>query len=114
MSDIAEQIREVIRAWQKQSGVSVSEQALQIIVAAVSAIVYDPHPDWRLPEGIFPWPTKGQGLEEVQQDAIKNLQELLNELAEKSPGEAKINTFTLLHEASNMLDRICPFDKRGG
>jgi hypothetical protein len=112
MSDIAEQIREEIRAWQKQSGVTISEQALQIIVAAVSAIVYDPHPDWRLPEGIWPWPSKDQGLEEVQQDAIRNLQGILVELASKSPGATNINTFTLLHEASNILDRICPFDKR--
>lgn len=111
MSDIAEQIRREIRAWQKQSGVSVSEQVLQIIVAAVSAIVYDPHPGWRLPTGIKPWPSKDEGLQEVQQDAIKKIPDILSSLAGASPGEASINTFTLLHSASDMLAKFCPFDK---
>jgi hypothetical protein len=111
MSDIAEQIRSEIRAWQKQSGVSVSEQVLQIIVAAVSAIVYDPHPGWRLPTGMGPWPSKDEGLQEVQQDAIKKIPDILSSLARASPGEASINTFTLLHSAADMLAKFCPFDK---
>lgn len=112
MADIAEQIRSEIRAWQKQSGVSISEQVLQIIVAAVSAIVYDPHPGWRLPAGVLPWPSEGDALQEIQQDAIRKLPGVFVQLAEKSSGGLHINTFTLLHEASNILDEICPFDKR--
>jgi hypothetical protein len=114
MSDIAEQIRKEIRVWQKQSGASVSEQAQQIIVAAVSAIVYDPQPGWRLPAEMVPWPSLDEGLREVQQDAIKKIPELLDDIVKRSPGDATINTFTLLHYSSNILDRICPFDKSSG
>ncbi len=111
MSDITEQIRKEIREWQKQSGVRVPEQVQQILVAAVSAIVYDPHPGWRLPTGMEPWPSKDEGLREIQQDAIKKIPDILVDLAKASPGEAGINTFTLLHSGPNMLEKLCPFDK---
>jgi hypothetical protein len=111
MPDIAEQIHLQLHAWQKESGARISEQAKQIIVAAVSAIVYDPHPGWRLPSGMGPWPSKEAGLGEVQQDAINKLPELLDEVARKSPDGKSVNTFMLLHMMAGILDRICPFDK---
>jgi hypothetical protein len=111
MHDIAEQIRYEIAGWQRRKNASISEQAQQIIVAAVSAITYDPHPGWRLPTGMQPWPSIETGLREVQLDAIKKLPELLDEIAEKCPGRKNINTFILLHLASGILDKICPFDK---
>ncbi len=56
--DIAEQIRSKIQEWQAQRDALVSEQAKQIIIAAVSAILYDPHPGWRLPDEMTPWPSQ--------------------------------------------------------
>jgi hypothetical protein len=44
MHDIAEQIHHQLQIWQKERSACIPEQAKQIIVAAVSAIVYDPHP----------------------------------------------------------------------
>lgn len=111
MTDIAEEIRNKILAWQKQSAITVSEQAKQIIVATVSAIAYDPHPGWRLPTDMVPWPSAEEGLREVQQDAISKLPEILNDIAAQYPDQKKINTFTLLHVASTILDRMCPFNK---
>jgi hypothetical protein len=57
MDDIAEQIRNKILEWQRQNAARVSEQAKQIVLAAVSAISYDPHPGWRLPTEMTPWPS---------------------------------------------------------
>lgn len=111
MSDIAEQIRNKIFEWQKQRAASVSEQAKQIIVATVSAVAYDPHPGWRLPSEMMPWPSMQEGLREVQQDAINKIPEILDRIAEQSPDEKTINTFTLLHVAPGILDKMCPFDK---
>ncbi|TLG73705.1 hypothetical protein [Methylocystis sp. B8] len=111
MHDIAEQIRGKILEWQKRNAASVSEQAKQIVLAAVSAISYDPHPDWRLPDDMMPWPSMDQGLLEIQQDAINKLPKILDELAERSPNGKNIDAFTVLHAASTILDRICPFDK---
>jgi len=113
MADVAGQIRTKILAWRQQRAADVSEQSKQIIVAAVSAILYDPHPGWRLPTGMTPWPSMGEGLREVQQDAIDKLPELLDEVARLSPGGRTINAFVLLHAVSAILDRICPFDKGG-
>ncbi|WP_442754685.1 hypothetical protein ACNHKD_17075 [Methylocystis sp. JAN1] len=111
MTDIAEQIRSKILEWQQQRAAVVSEQSKQIIVAAVSAISYDPHPGWRLPVEMTPWPSVGEGLREVQQDAINKLPDLLDEVARLSPRGPSINAFVLLHAASDILDKICPFDK---
>jgi hypothetical protein len=108
--DIAEQIRNKILEWQKQRAASVSEQAKQIIVATVSAISYDPHPGWRLPGGMMPWPSLDEGLSEVQQDAINKLPEILDEIASQSKAK-NINTFCLLHIAPHILNKMCPFDK---
>jgi hypothetical protein len=113
MDDIAEQIRNKILEWQRQNAARVSEQAKQIVLAAVSAISYDPHPGWRLPTEMTPWPSLDEGLLEVQQDAISKLPEILDELAEKSPDGKNISAFTVLHAAPSILDRICPFDKVG-
>jgi hypothetical protein len=113
MDDIAEQIRNKILEWQRQNAARVSEQAKQIVLAAVSAISYDPHPGWRLPTGMGPWPSFDEGLREVQQDAISKLPEILDELAEQSPDGKNINAFTALHAAPGILDKICPFDKAG-
>jgi hypothetical protein len=111
MTDIAEQIRSKISEWQQQRAAVVSEQSKQILVAAVSAISYDPHPGWRLPAEMTPWPSVGEGLREVQQDAIDKLPGLLDEIARLSPGGRSINAFVLLHAGAGILDRICPFDK---
>lgn len=111
MADIAEQIHHEMHDWQRRREAGISEQAQQIIVAAVSAIAYDPHPGWCLPSGMEPWPSMEAGLREVQQDAIKKLPELLDEVARKSPDGKNINTFILLHMVSGILDKICPFDK---
>ena len=51
------------------------------------------------------------GLREVQQDAINKLPDLLDEIAKNSPNGKNINTFTLLHMMSGILEKICPFDK---
>lgn len=109
--DIAEQIRNKILEWQKQRYAVVSEQAKQIIVATVSAIYYDPHPGWRLPGGMMPWPSLEEGLSEIQQDAIKKLPEILDTIAENSPDKKSINTFCLLHISQHILNKMCPFDK---
>jgi hypothetical protein len=111
MDDIAEQIRSKILEWQNQKGVRVSEQAKQILLAALSAVSYDPHPGWRLPHGIMPWPSMDEGLREIQQDAISKLPEILDSLARQSPDKDNINAFSVLHAASSMLDKFCPFDK---
>lgn len=111
MRDIAEQIHHEMHEWQRSRAARIPEQAQQIVVAAVSAISYDPHPGWRLPSGMEPFPTMDAGLREVQQDALKKLPELLDEVAGKSPGGKNINTFTLLHLMSSTLDKICPFRK---
>jgi hypothetical protein len=70
MADIAESIQAEIRKWQSFTGGKVSEQSKQIVIAAVSAIVYDPHPGWGLPSGMEPWPTLEEAMSEVQLDAI--------------------------------------------
>ena len=111
MPDIAEQIHHEMHAWQRDRSARIPEQAQQIIVSAVSAIIYDPHPGWRLPSHMEPWVSMADGLREVQQDAIKKLPELLDELAQESPDGKNINTFILLHRISGILDKICPFDK---
>jgi hypothetical protein len=111
MRDIAEQIHHEMYEWQRTRSARIPEQAQQIVVAAVSAITYDPHPGWHLPSGMEPYPSMETGLQEVQQDAIKKLPKLLDEVAEKSPGGRNVNTFTLLHLLSGILDRICPFNK---
>ena len=111
MRDIAQQIHHKIREWQRKKAAGIPEQSQQIIVAAVSAIAYDPHPGWCLPSGVAPNPSMETGLREVQQDPIKKLPELLDEVAKASPGGKNIYTFTLLHLTSSILDRICPFNK---
>jgi hypothetical protein len=73
MDAIAEQIRNKILEWQRQTAARVSEQAKQILLAAVSAISYEPYPGWRLPTGMTPWPSMEEGLREIQQDAISKL-----------------------------------------
>jgi hypothetical protein len=112
MPDITEQIHNELHEWQRKRAARIPEQAQQIIVAAVSAIIYDPYPGWCLPSGMEPWPSMEAGFREIQQDAIKKLPMLLDEVAEKSPGGTNINTFTLLHLISSILDKICPFAKQ--
>jgi hypothetical protein len=111
MPDIAEQIHHQLQAWQKARSARIPEQALQIIVGAISAIVYDPHPGWRLPSQMGPNLSMSDGLREVQQDAINKLPEFLDDVAQKSPDGKNINTFVLLHRMSGLLDEFCPFAK---
>jgi hypothetical protein len=111
VADIAEQIQHQLHAWQIRRSARIPEQAQQVVIAAVSAIVYDPHPGWRLPSGMGFWISMEDGLREVQQDAINKLPDLLDEIAMSSPDGKNIDTFTLLHRMSGVLDRICPFDK---
>jgi hypothetical protein len=111
MRDIAEQIDHQLQIWQKERSARIPEQAKQIIVAAVSAIVYDPHPGWRLPGAMGFSLSMDEGLREVQQDAINKLPALLDEVANGSPDRTNINTFVLLHMMSGITERICPFDK---
>lgn len=109
--DIAEQIRRRISEWQSNSDATVSEQAMQIVIAAVSAIVYDPHPRWRLPREMMPFPSADAHLREIQQDAIEKIPEVLDEIRMKSGSKHAINTFDMLHLSSDILQKVCPFDK---
>lgn len=81
MADIAEQIHDQVQAWQGRRSARVPEQAQQVIIAAVSAIVYDPYPGWRLPGGMDFWTSMEDGLREVQHDAINKLPVRLDEIA---------------------------------
>jgi hypothetical protein len=111
VADIAEKIHAEISKWQSCAGGRISEQGKQIIVAAVSAIVYDPHPGWRFPSGMEPWPTLEDALVEVQQDAISKLGPALDQIAARSPDGKTINTFEMLHSFHDTLQVLCPFQK---
>jgi hypothetical protein len=111
VADIAEKINAEISKWRSRTGGRVSEQSKQIIVAAVSAIVYDPHPGWSLPSGMEPWPTLKEALVEVQLDAISKIEPALAQIAAKSPDGKTINTFEMLHSFDGILSASCPFRK---
>jgi hypothetical protein len=112
VADIAEKIQAEITRWQSCTDGKISEQSKQIVVAAVSAIVYDPHPGWRLPSGMGPWPTLKEAMDEVQQDAISKIGPALEQLAAKSPDGKTVNTFEMLHSFHEILQVWCPFRKQ--
>jgi hypothetical protein len=111
VADIAEEINAEITRWKVSTGGNISEQGKQIIVAAVSAIVYDPHPGWRLPTGMAPLPTLEEALAEVQQDAIRKIEPILTQIAAKSSDGNTVNTFEMLHSFHEILRVRCPFRK---
>jgi hypothetical protein len=109
--DIAEKVHAAITSWESCTGGKISEQGKQIIVSAVRAIVYDPHPGWRLPSGMAPWPTMEEALAEVQRDAISKIGPALDQIAAKSPDGKTVNTFEMLHSCHEMFQVWCPFRK---
>ncbi|MEK4031917.1 hypothetical protein WOC76_00370 [Methylocystis sp. IM3] len=111
MVDIAEKIHRAITSWESCTGGKISEQGKQIIVSTVRAIVYDPHPGWRLPSGMEPWPTMEEALAEVQLDAISKIGPALDQIAAKSPDGKTVNTFEMLHSFHEILRVWCPFRK---
>lgn len=111
MADISEKIHAEISKWQFSTDGKISEQGRQIIVAALSGIVYDPHPGWSLPSGMEPWPTLEDALSEVQQDAISKIGPVLEQIAAKSPDSKTVNTFELLHSFHGILENWCPSEK---
>jgi hypothetical protein len=112
VADISERIHAEISKWQSCTDGKISEQGRQIIVAALSGIVYDPHPGWRLPSGMEPWPTLEDALSEVQQDAISKIGPVLEQIAAKSPDGKTVNTFEMLHSFHGILENWCPFRKK--
>lgn len=56
----------------------------------------------------YPW---RMDFERFSLDAINKLPGLLDEIEKNSPDGKNIDTLTLLHRVSGILDRICPFEK---
>ena len=96
-------LRSAVASWErKKSGRIVTSQAYEIIIQSISAISDDPSHQWSI---------KDHGdLRNAQNNIISSIPNILSEL-ESYAGTSRIDTFTLLHSISGLLDSICPFDK---
>jgi hypothetical protein len=99
--EVERRINKQLRKFSEQQAVVIPEPAKQIIRSSLLAITIDPSPLWRRDMDKFKF---------VQRDMIERLPSLLSEVASASPFR-KIDTFTLLHLMSGILERVCPFDK---
>ena len=88
-----------ISRFENRERIRVSAPAKEIITTTLLAITDDPNPDW-----------SGPSPESVQSELISQLPMLLREVPIQSDGR-RVNTFTLLHVISAILDRACPFEK---
>ncbi len=96
MVDI-EKINDAITAFEKDSGITVSEEARQLIVLTLSAVSEDPHPRWQVPS------------EELDQRADRILQDLPKLLPTGTEEERIKNSLTffdVLHFIAKNMDQF--------
>jgi hypothetical protein len=82
--------------------IEITPQANVILGECVAAILVDPHASWHL--------KKGPELHNFQADMLNALPSKLAQMANKQKLK-KITSFDLLHNMTNIINSICPFDK---
>jgi hypothetical protein len=74
----------------------------ELITSSVDAITADPNPNWQ--------ETNTERLSQFQRRVIEQIPSLLSEIP-RYPESIMPNTFDVLHSISDILDKICPFEK---
>jgi hypothetical protein len=98
----------VVRKVEETRNVRFTPTASEMLYFMIDAVTRDPHPSWAGPLG-----SDGPALDFFQKDMIWKLESpLINMTLNNYTG--RISTFDLLHNASSIIDVICPFKKIPG
>jgi hypothetical protein len=95
----------VVRKVEQERKVRFTPTASEMLYSMVDAVTRDPHPSWVGPLG-----GDGSVLDGFQKDMISKLESQLIAMTLNNK-TGTVSTFDLLHNASSIIDVICPFKK---
>jgi hypothetical protein len=98
--ELAARVRDVIGNFSTKSKITVTTQAVDLIVAVVIGFRDDPHPEWK---------SFGESHNRITDELVDALPLLLERTSREFASGREITTFDVVALISRHLSWICPF-----